>query len=423
MNEIINILLFFISMLFSVYFYNLCYAKLTNQKLKITQKNIFYMIITAILIMLNVSYNLIGIKIMVNFIIYYIEMKLLFKNNTKEIIVNYIFIYLILNLVELMVTNIFLFFELLNNSQSANSLTFANMTLTILVQVIGYLLIANKRINILLKKLITFFIENKTQTNIVYLIFITTAVINVINIKNFANNESIQLLFMLLIIFITLFVTIIRLKYNEEVLKVSNKKLIDYNDKYGKFLDEYKIYKHNINHKLSAMKSFGNKKINALIDDLLEEETSFSIRNNEIYNVPNGIKGIVAEKLYNKNYNVIINNDIKNDPFDKLSAKAFHSLSESLGIVLDNAIEASEETKSPIIVMDLYEDKEFTYIKVGNNFCNEIDFDKLGEKYYSTKNRGSGLGLFSIMRNSLVKEKISIINDFYYIELQIKKAR
>ena len=199
--------------------------------------------------------------------------------------------------------------------------------------------------------------------------------------------------------------------------------MIDYNDNYGKFLDDYKIYKHNINHKLSAMKSYGNKKINALIDDLLQEETNFSIKNNELYNIPNGIKGIVARKLYNKDYNILINNKIKKDPFSKLEARSFNSISECIGIALDNAIEASQETEDPIIIMDLFEDNNNLYLKIGNNYCNSIDLDNIGNKYYSTKNRGSGLGLFSIKQNKLVKEKIEIINDFYYIELQIKKAR
>ena len=118
-----------------------------------------------------------------------------------------------------------------------------------------------------------------------------------------------------------------------------------------------------------------------------------------------------------------MDNKIKNDPFSKLSPKVFNSISECIGIALDNAIEASEVTDNPIILMDLFEDEENIFIKIGNNFCNSIDIDELGSIYYSTKNRGSGLGLFSIMRNHLVKEKIDIINDFYYIKLQIKKAR
>ena len=139
--------------------------------------------------------------------------------------------------------------------------------------------------------------------------------------------------------------------------------------------------------------------------------------------VPNGIKGIVAEKLYNKDYDIMIHNKIKTDYFSKLSPQAFNSISECLGIALDNAIEACEETENPVITMDIYENKDNVCIKIGNTFKNCIDIDRIGNKYYSTKNRGSGLGLFSIKKNKLVKEKITIINDIYYIDLQIKKAR
>jgi hypothetical protein len=230
-----------------------------------------------------------------------------------------------------------------------------------------------------------------------------------------------QLIIFLIIIFSILFVIIIKLKVKEEYFKKTNQQLIEYNEKYSKFLDEYKIYKHNIKNKIAGMKPYGNKKINALIDDLLEEETNFTVKNNNLYNVPNGIKGIVAGKLYNANISVLIDNKLKGDPFIKLSPKKFNSITESIGIALDNAIEASIETKEPVIMMNLYEDDETIFIKIGNNFSNAIDIDELGSKYYSTKNRGSGLGLFSIMSNKQVKEKISIINNFYYIELQIKK--
>lgn len=246
-------------------------------------------------------------------------------------------------------------------------------------------------------------------------------IIGILNLDNYATDNSVRLIIILVIIFAILFFMIIKAKTKEEFLEESNKRLIEYNEKYGQFLDEYKIYKHNIKNKLIGMKVYGNKKIKALIDDLLEEETTFSIKNNNLYNLPQGIKGIVAEKLYNIKINVIIENKLKNDPFIKLNPKEFNSISESIGICLDNAIEASIETENPIITLELYENKKNIYIKIGNNYTNNIDIDELGDKYYSTKNRGSGLGLFSLHRNNLIEEKISLINDFYYIELKIKK--
>lgn len=403
--------------------FNICYAKLNNKTFVFTVKNLLLTLMTSIIMIINISISPIVVKIIVNLLVISAEFKIIFKDNLKKAVINYIFIFALMSIIEILLTKFLFFIGVITSNTSANTLTYINLALTAALGIIEYVLLSIKIIRYLFQKLINFFIENKPIANLIYIIFVLIVILSIFYIEDFTQPNSFRLLISLFIIFLLLIIFIIKLKLQEEMLKVTNKKLMDYNSNYGKFLDEYKIYKHNINHKLSNIKSVGSKKVNALIDDILNEETPFNIRNNEIYNVPNGIKGIVAEKLYNKNYNIVINNKIKNDPFIKLSPRAFNSLSECIGISLDNAIEASEKTKIPCIIIYLYEDRENLYIKVGNSFCNNIDLDEIGNKYYSTKNRGSGLGLFSIARNKLVKEQISIINNIYYIELQIKKAR
>lgn len=423
MREIIDLGLYFLSIFICVIFLDLCYAKLNNTKFNLNWKNFIIIFINSIITLINNLYNNNVLKILLVLIVVCLNFKLIFKKSLKNVVISYIIIYFLLIIFEIVFSNLLAVSNILNNNSAALSLNFSKFGMSIFVGGIEYFFICLKPIKIFLQKALDFLINNSSVGNISYLMFLTMAVLGMLNVKTFATSNSIQFIICLVIIFIILFAVVFKAKTNEIMLKDSNKRLIDYNDKYGKFLDEYKIYKHNIKHKLSAMKSYGNKKVNALIDDLLEEETTFSVKNNNLYNVPNGIKGIVAEKLYNANFNVLIDNKIKKDPFKNLSPKAFNSISESIGIALDNAIEASCETDNPIITMDLKESKEDIFIKIGNNFCNHIDIDKLGTKYYSTKNRDSGLGLFSIMQNHLVKEKINIINDFYYIELQIKKAR
>lgn len=423
MRALSDIILKIIIAYISIAMYNISYAKINNYKIKINFKFVLITFIVTLLNLINSNFNPLEIKVIFNTFLLCLELKILFKENWKKIIINYIFICLILFIIETFITNLLLKIGMLHNNLSANTISYINLLLTFLVQVIECIVISIKYLRMYIQKVINYFNGNNTLINMLYLLFITIVILSIFNVENFSNSYSITLIMLLTIIFTFLFIAVIRLKYHEEILKISNKKLIDYNDNYGKFLDDYKIYKHNINHKLSAMKAFGNKKINALIDDLLEEETTFTIKNNELYKIPNGIKGIVTGKLYNKDYNVIIDNKIKKDPFIKLDAKSFNSISECIGIALDNAIEASEETEDPIILIDLKEDKENIYLKIGNNYCNGIDLDNIGNKYYSTKNRGSGLGLFSIKQNNLVKEQIEIINDFYYIKLQIKKTR
>ena len=381
------------------------------------------MLMAVILIMINNKFNILTIKLIFNIVIFSTELKLLFQDSLKKILINYVFLYLLILLIEISLTNIAYYFKFFINSDSANSLSYSTVLLTFSISIVQYIIILIPISRNFIQNIIYYFFKSNTIKATIILIFLTIDMIATFNIENFGNKNSIQSIIILLIIYIYLFTDIIRLRYHEETLKNSNHKLIEYNSKYAKFLDEYKIYKHNINHKLSGMKAFGNKKINSLIDELLNKETTFSVRNNNIYKVPNGIKGIVAEKLYNKNYDIMIHNKIKKDYFSKLSPQAFNSISECLGIALDNAIEACEETENPVITIDIYENKENVCIKIGNTFKNCIEIDEIGSKYYSTKNRGSGLGLFSIKKNKLIKEKITIINDIYYIELQIKKAR
>lgn len=423
MNATINFISFSLITFISLIFYNLCYAKLNSHKININLKNILIMLIAVILIMINNKFNLILFKIMINVVIFSLELKLLFKDSFIKVFVNYVLLYLLTIVIEIILTNILLLSGLITNNTTANSLNFINIFLTLIICMIQYCIFSIGIIRNFFQNIIHYFMTNHTIKNLIILIFLSIVLIAMINIENFGNKNSIKLIIFLLIIFVYLFTDIVRLRYHEETLKNSNHKLMEYNSKYAKFLDEYKIYKHNINHKLSGMKAFGNKKINSLIDELLNKETTFSVRNNNIYKVPNGIKGIVAEKLYNKDYDIMIHNKIKKDYFSKLSPQAFNSISECLGIALDNAIEACEETENPVITIDIYENKENVCIKIGNTFKNSIDIDKIGNKYYSTKNRGSGLGLFSIKKNKFIQEKITIINDIYFIELQIKKAR
>lgn len=420
MKEIVSILLHYFGSFYNTLFYNLSYIKINDKKNVFNIKNIIVILIVGLLMMLNNSYNNLWIKLSVVTIAFCINFKILYKDPLKKIIISYIVIFVTIMGIEIIITNILLEMGLLNNNSSVSLYNISKFILSMFIPLLEYLFFSINIIKKLINRFIDLFIKNLNSLTIAYLLFITFFVLGVLNFENFAMANSVKLIIMLFLLFFILFTIIIKLKTKEEFLKKSNKRLIDYNEKYGQFLDEYKIYKHNIKNKLIGIKSYGNKKVNALIDDLLEEETPFSFKNNNLYNIPNGIKGIVAEKLYNANINVIIDNKLKKDPFLELSPKEFNSISESIGICLDNAIEESLKIKESIITFDLYEDEKNIFIKVGNNFINDLDIDKLGDKYYSTKNRGSGLGLFSIQRNKIVKEKINIINDFYYIELQIK---
>lgn len=419
--NLINIIPYLIVIFIGNILYSICFGKLINQKFKFNLRNIFLTFIYAsILCIINSLPNLtvqIILRLVVGTIYYY----LIFSQSLKKTIIGFIFIYSITILTELFYTNLYGYLKIITDNASVDSLNIIRLSISIFVCSTVFVLFFIPLLQKIFIKIFKLLIKSATLTNVVYIMFIVSGILGLTNVENFYQHNSIYLLISLIIIFAILFTIIVKVTTHRDYLKESNQKLTAYNDSYNKFLKDYKIYMHNIKHKLKSVKNYGDEKVNELIDDILEEKTSFDIKNNDMYNLPNGIKATVAERLYNTKLDVLIDNKIKGDPFKNLSARSFNETSTCLGIVLDNAVEASELVKNPVIVLDLKEDKNNIYIKIGNKFKNNIDLAALGSFNYSTKNRGSGFGLFSIIRSKKIKEQISIINDIFYIELKITK--
>ena len=77
------------------------------------------------------------------------------------------------------------------------------------------------------------------------------------------------------------------------------------------------------------------------------------------------------------------------------------------GILLDNAIEAAEETEEKVINVVVRESAKnnIQLISIENSYANkEIDTEKIFEKNYSTKHRNSGIGLWEV-KNIIAKNK------------------
>ena len=206
------------------------------------------------------------------------------------------------------------------------------------------------------------------------------------------------------ILLILILFILIDYKYRSKTLKQKNKFLSELNQDYDK-----------LNNNLN--KTLKNNLLNLKNKKYLKDIHKFD----NFYNLPNDIKGLITQKLYDKNYDVIIDNKLPENTFSKLSHQEFTNLIECLNISIDNAIEATKEIKKPFIIIDLYEDKENIFIKIGNNFVSNIDLDNLENKYYTTKKNNFGLGLYSIKKNNYINEKIDIINNVYYITLEMKK--
>lgn len=222
----------------------------------------------------------------------------------------------------------------------------------------------------------------------------------------------------------TLICIYIHQEYTNYSLKEANNYLIKSNEFYINVVTDYKEMKHNIIHQLNGIKSVSNEETIKLIEDLVKKyrDNTKNVRN--IEKMPIGINGIIHEKIYtfpDESIRVEIYNSIESNVFQNLTPRSYNLLCESIGILLENALEASSKTKEKILMIDMKETEETYQIKIINSTEDELDIEKFGTYSYTTKENGHGIGLFSLIGRKKLKIKSTIINDLFFNEIIIEK--
>lgn len=124
-----------------------------------------------------------------------------------------------------------------------------------------------------------------------------------------------------------------------------------------------------------------------------------SILSPTVINDP-AIYGVVVSKILiarDKEMNLSLDVNVK---VDEINFPKFE-LSRTLGILLDNAIEAGEETKDKKLVLKMYTNysNNSDIITVSNSIKNTgIDISKIFKKDFSTKTNPSGFGLYEVSK-------------------------
>ncbi|OKP84956.1 hypothetical protein A3842_07355 [Paenibacillus sp. P3E] len=89
------------------------------------------------------------------------------------------------------------------------------------------------------------------------------------------------------------------------------------------------------------------------------------------------------------------------------------SFTRILSILLDNAIEAAAKTEKAKISIVLLEDPIIQRIKIENSSGEKVSLRRLGERGYSSKGKGRGLGLYNVQQ--MLKE-----NNFASLETEVQ---
>ena len=190
-----------------------------------------------------------------------------------------------------------------------------------------------------------------------------------------------------------------------------------------KVLNNYKMFKHNMKHELNAIRMIGSERVKKLVDEYIKEYDYKSDLNiDDLMKLPNEIKTIMYQKVIeDKNIpcNIIVTNLVKENPFDKLNGRKLNVLTQCLGIIFDNAIDASKECENGYVYIKIYKNDKGTYLECVNSFKNVIDIDNFGKQSITTKKDHFGIGLTYLYNQKDIKIQTNIRNNILLTKVKI----
>lgn len=362
------------------------------------------------------------ISSIVNYLYFFLILKISFKINLKDTILYSIYIWIITIILDM---TVMLLIQNIEKSIFIKYEDYIKIVSTIILISIMWILskIAWFR-RVSQKFLNSIKVLDYSSIKFIFLIIIYLC-FDIVCVYNLEQNNYIFLLLIIAITTLIVVVIIIVQQYSIYTLKITKEYLSKNNQSFVSSINEFRIFKHNLTNKLLGVKSVSNKKSKILIDEIIKEYNSQYIYSN-ITEIPNGINGLIFEKIHiqnKKDLNIKINNNIKQDLLKTVGARGYNLLSEAIGVCLDNAIEASIKSREKLIYLEFKEDDSNVLIKIINTYTGIIDIDKLGNINYSTKGGGHGIGIYSLIGKRKLKIYTYLKDKLFITEIKVKKIQ
>lgn len=192
--------------------------------------------------------------------------------------------------------------------------------------------------------------------------------------------------------------------------RAENDALHDSLHNYENLVDHHRVTSHENKNQLGLIKEMiesDDKTVIQYIEQLIKQtyEKDETLLESTKRIPSGGLQGIIYQKLLlmkEKNIpnSLNISRDIKISDFKKLDMDTNIDLCKIVGVFLDNAIEEVERLEDKKVLIDVYMEDGSFCVRVINDYGPGIDFSKIDEKGYTTKENGHGYGL------PLVKEII-----------------
>ena len=408
-----------------------------DKKIKISKLQLFLSIIINALITTVIYSNMNGtVKSLLMAIFYILLYNYIFKISYKKSII-LTFMYLITILISELI-QLLLITEVLQQTKDFGYNIYGDTVISNIVSFIILILITYFIKNIL-RKIVNTKIENSHEI-IVFsiMIFICIVMFFYTIIQKFEfNSEVLTYLGAILILVIVLF-SLIKQTIENNKLTEQYDKLLEFMKQYEQEAENQRILRHETKNEFLAIKAKlydkqKNKEVIEYIDEILQDK--IELKQEEfakfVYLPANGIKGLCyfkTQEAKDKGLNTSINisKRVENSNIYKLNVKEQRDLGKILGVFLDNAIEASLNSKAKEFGIEAYLNiKKECEIIISNSYDGELEVDKIGKERFTTKgkNRGHGLLLVNhlVSKNDKFVLNTKITNGLYIQTLTIKK--
>lgn len=280
---------------------------------------------------------------------------------------------------------------------------------------------------------------NKKIIAILSLILITILIFFYDLIKTFEfKNDIAGYIIAIIFLGIILFYVFKQKMDNENILKKYDE-LLDIMKNYESDIEEQRTLIHETRNELSTIRCKIKDKekeseIIEYIDSIIGDKVSskMSKYSKFKYLPSNGLKGFFYYKFSEAERRGIdvslnISKQIENSILGKLDTKNFKDLARVIGVYLDNAIEASSDSKAKNLGIEIYSIKGNIEIIISNTYNNSIDKDKIGNEKTSTKGEKRGHGLLLVKKilgdSKIIKSENQITDKLYIQKIVIKNEK
>jgi len=372
--------------------------------------------------------NQLRFLIFVTLIALFIYLVLNLKN--KKVIVYAFNTEILLSLSEVIVTS-FLLLLGIDSVDIVNNYVY-NLVTNILVSLLSMILINVTFIKKLIYKVLNLFDKKKNLINYLYIFLV---LLYLIVSKNgleliLKENYYVNILFMFSVVLII--VIIIKNEFKYDQIKEQNKQMLNYVTKYEKIITEQGKANHEFKNQLMVIRGYAQMNspklieyLDSIVDDTRKTHSSYLI--SQLNNFPDGgIKGLLYYKLSvmedeKIKYEISVETSVKSK-LNSLNTSMYKNITKILGVLLDNAIDASKQAKNKRVNISVTKEKSNIIFSIYNTYKGEIDLSKIGTGH-TTKGKGHGYGLRLvkdiISGNKNFKLENNLEDEFYVSRLYI----